>query len=633
VSSDSGLYHRAHLLKDAAAEEAGFGFQIEGGGDISADDRAEVSGRINAIIARNKIDIQPNTFKYKPRKSGAALPLLMNLLVAVLLAAGVYFLIHLFEQTEESLTTSRLTVESAEGKVIETLKRDAQRRLAAKEQEISSIRARVGELNDERDRLRENMDAEIARRERALQAELAAQLEAERQKLQEAGFSEQSIETRLAELEAGAREQNRKELELLQQQREADIAAREATIAGLLTEQDRILSRAQEERSTLETALADQEARLEARLEEQRQALSGGQAAAEERLRSLREQADQEKMLSDQILGFYAGVREELRASRYDEALTGLDRLEQFLDQESVQIQPAIAERKPVDLFLIDSLRGLIRREQSVQQTDTASLVAAAELLNSLSDQVEEAGRLEAAGDSAGAAELHTRVLERIPAVAVSYAYLEGLEDTTGLEERQAAAARIAELERALRSERQKAQAAARTAAEAREAARDAETRAEEAARTAAAQAEATAATAVTADAGPRQALQERLSGIDAQFVTYRDEGGAAAILDPAEMRELLQAKLQVKELLASEPVRSEHPTLYETMERFYDAFALESQQEGQQQALRDVNTLTRALLKGEEAADLGKVWENYPHPVSRELLQSFLSTLAALLE
>jgi len=630
VSSDSGLYHRAHLLKDAAAEEAGFGFQIEGGGDISADDRAEVSGQINAIIARNKIDIQPNTFKYKPRKSGAALPLLMNLLVAVLLAAGVYFLVHLFEQTEESLTTSRVTVESTEGKVIETLKRDAQRRLAAKDQEISSIRARVGELNDERNRLRDSMDEEIARREQELQAGLAAQLKAERQKLQEAGFSERSIETRLAELEAGAREQNRKELELLQQQREADIAAREATITGLLTEQDRILSRAREERSALETALADQEARLEARLEEQRQALSGGQAAAEDRLRRLREQAEQENLLSDQILSFYAGVRDELRASRYDDALAGLEKLEQFLDQESVQTQPAMAERKPVDLFLIDSLRGLIRREQSAQQTDTASLVASAELLNSLSARVEEAGRLDAAGDSTGAAELYTRVLERIPAVAVSYAYLEGLEDTTGLEERQAAAARIADLERDLQSERRKAQAAARTAAEAREAAREAETRAEEAARTAAAQAEATAA---TADAGPRQALQERLSGIDAQFITFRERRGEETSLDPAEMRELLQAKLQVKELLASDPVRSEHPTLYETMERFYEAFALESRQEGQQQALRDVNAVTRALLNEGETADLRKVWERYSTPAGRRLLRSFLNTLAALLE
>lgn len=630
MSSDSGLYHRAHLLKDAAAEEAGFGFQIEGGGDISADDRAEVSGQINAIIARNKIDIQPNTFKYKPRKSGAALPLLMNLLVAVLLAAGVYFLVHLFEQTEESLTTSRVTVESTEGKVIETLKRDAQRRLAAKDQEISSIRARVGELNDERNRLRDSMDEEIARREQELQAGLAAQLKAERQKLQEAGFSERSIETRLAELEAGAREQNRKELELLQQQREADIAAREATITGLLTEQDRILSRAREERSALETALADQEARLEARLEEQRQALSGGQAAAEDRLRRLREQAEQENLLSDQILSFYAGVRDELRASRYDDALAGLEKLEQFLDQESVQTQPAMAERKPVDLFLIDSLRGLIRREQSAQQTDTASLVASAELLNSLSARVEEAGRLDAAGDSTGAAELYTRVLERIPAVAVSYAYLEGLEDTTGLEERQAAAARIADLERDLQSERRKAQAAARTAAEAREAAREAETRAEEAARTAAAQAEATAA---TADAGPRQALQERLSGIDAQFITFRERRGEETSLDPAEMRELLQAKLQVKELLASDPVRSEHPTLYETMERFYEAFALESRQEGQQQALRDVNAVTRALLNEGETADLRKVWERYSTPAGRRLLRSFLNTLAALLE
>jgi hypothetical protein len=622
VSSDSGLYHRARLIQELAAGQAGFGFAGDAHGDISADDREEVSRQINDVMARNKIDIQPGTFKYRSQKSGAALPLLMNLLVAALLAGGVYFLIHLFEQKEQSLTTNHAAVESAEGMVIETLKRDAQRRLEAKDREISSIRSRVNTLNDEKERLRSSMDEEIARRERELQADLAAQLEAERRKLQDAGFSQQSIETRLAELEAGVREQNRRELDSLQQQREADIASREATIASLLAEQDQILSRAQEERGALEAALADQEARLQARLAEQRQALSGEQARAEDRLRQLREQAEQEKLLSDQILGFYAGVRDDLRAARYDRALTGLDQLEQFLSQDSVQAQPAIGSRVPVDLFLIDSLRGLIRQEQGVRQADTASLLAAADLLNSLSAQVEEAGRLEAAGDGAGAAALYARVLERIPAVAASYAYLENRKEAAARRERETSAGRIDALERSLaaserelRNERQKARAAARAAAEA-------ETRAGQ-------QAEAAAA----GGAGKRQPLLDRLSGIDAQLIAFRDSGGAPPGIDVTEMRELLQAKLQVKEMLASEPVRSEHPTLYETMERFYEAFALESLQDGRLQTLEDVNVLTRALLLAEPPANLGELWERYPDPASRELLHSFLAALAALLE
>jgi hypothetical protein len=619
VSSDSGLYHRARLAKELAAEQAAAGYLDDGGREISAEDREEVSEQINAIIARNKIDIQPGTFKYRSQKSGAALPLLMNLLVAGLLAGGLYFLIHIFEQKEESLTTSQTAVESAEGKVIETLKRDALRRLEAKDQEISSIRSRVDALNDEKERLRGSMDEEIARRERELQAELSAQLEAERRKLLDAGFSEQSIETQLAELEAGTREQNRREIELLQQQSDADIAAREATIAGLLAQQDQILIRAQQERSDLEAALAEQETRLQERLEEQRQSISAEQVRAEDRLRSLQEQAEQERMLSEQILSFYAAVRDDLRAARYGEALAGLNQLEQFLGQEAVESVPAIGSRTAVDLFLIDSLRGLITREQSVRQADTPSLVAAADLLNSLSAQVEEAGRREAAGDSEGAAGLYARVLERIPAVATSYAYLENLQDEAVSSRISTLERRLADSERALRGERQRADAAARTAA-------DATAAAEAAARTAAEQ---TAAGA----SGRRQGLLDRLSGIDAQFIAFQDSRGGAAGISPTEMRELLQAKLQVRELLASDPVRSENPRLYETMERFYEAFALESLQEGQVRALEDVNTLSRALMDGGEPGDLGAVWDHYTDEASKELLRSFLGALTAMLQ
>ncbi len=744
----SGLYHRALSIirRDSPAgpgrEELAEPTDVE---EITPEEREKVLEQIDEIVAQSRISVEPRAFEFTPKRKGGVLPALVNASALLLLAAGVLAAIALFNRREQTIVRRPAALSTAEGKLVEVLRREAQQQLSAKENEIADIQERLAAITQERSQLEAQTEQRLEEREQELRANLTAELQAERRRLESQGVSTAELEERLRTLEAEKARQQQEELERLRQQAEAERLSREQAMSDLTKEYQGSLEQAQAERERLQTELAARQAEAQAQAERRTAVLEGERAQAVEQLQALRQSRQDEQLVLDQILSFYGRVREQLGQSRFQDALKSLEDLRSYLQQDSVASLPAVLERRPVELFIVKSLEDLINGQLRSGQQDTGSLLAAAERLTSASAFVERGERLYREGDYQGARELYLSALAQIPAAQVGHERLAEIERIFRRQERSAAAdllsagntaylagryreaserygralealiedrvtaqrvvtqledagyrrglaeqpepARITELERELERARAEARESARQAREAgsqqpespriaelelelqrlraqargsAERAREAQAEAQESeTRLREAQAEAQESQAQLRESqgqarqaeAQARALEERVSGLQDELARTQSEAQErgelvrrigllreryAGILAEVESRgapdretmlSLLQAKLQVQRLLDSEPIRAQHPDLYDRLDRYLQALVDEKGRETETAILTDLNALLDALVRQEPPR---LTVERYAD--GRDLFLSLLDRLEALL-
>ena len=88
---------------------------------------------------------------------------------------------------------------------------------------------------------------------------------------------------------------------------------------------------------------------------------------AEQELLTLSEAARREELLNNQITGFYSIIMEQVKASDLEAAARSLDELRNLLQKESVEVPPAVLNRRRIEFFIIDSLKKSISPQQIVQ--------------------------------------------------------------------------------------------------------------------------------------------------------------------------------------------------------------------------------------------------------------------------
>ncbi|MBN1835310.1 MAG: hypothetical protein JW820_05630 [Spirochaetales bacterium] len=448
----SGLYQRAlaYIRTQSEAVQPGEP-SVESAGDlpvglpqrISEGDREKVLGQINQIVAQNRIQVTPEALSFTPKHRGGRLPFLINAAAAVVLIAGIATAVFLFRQQEEAIVTAPTGVETAEGRLIRALREESERELSQKQREIDEIQARLRSITEEKAELQAQTDARLRERERELRDALSRELEAERERLRNAGLSDTRITAELQELESERSRSLQDELADYRGQVEAVLREREADLDDVLAEYQRNLQVAQEESTRLQQDLAAREAELEARFRAQENALQEDRARALEELEGLRQQQEKEQLIRDQFLSFYSAARDHLAERRFPEALAVLQEFRNYLDQPSMSALPGIRRRRPVEQFLIDSLERLIGQEQRSAQADTTSLIASAELIARVSEMVERADRPFQDGDFEQARELYLGALAEIPAVQLGYERLRAIETSFERRNREEIAALI----------------------------------------------------------------------------------------------------------------------------------------------------------------------------------------------
>jgi tetratricopeptide (TPR) repeat protein len=333
-----------------------------------------------------------------------------------------------------------------------------------------------------------------------------------------------------------------------------------------------------------------------------------------EELARLRQQQEQERLVLDQILSGYERVNRALQGARYEEALSDLQALRGFFDERGVAELPAVQKRRGLELFLIASLEELIRSRQARVQSDTPALLEASALLASVTDRVERGDALSRSGDLAAAREAYLDALSRIPAVDRGFARLEEMRQAR---EAQAKAAARRELESALGQGNVFYQAG--NFQDSLERYRRALTLLLEDEQLSGRVTEhimnagfrLLAATELRELAGLKTAearraeLLARLRELKEQYQAYVQLKPSSSLDEdtPEAISTLLQAKILVRQILDSEPIRSQYPDLAATMERYFTALGNQREREGRQAVLDELETLFSRLLARQKPA------------------------------
>jgi len=420
-----GLLDKARKLRDTLGlgtdgrEE--FAFDPDSG--ISREEQKEIRQEIEKVATSSRMKVTPEMFVVKAAKQGVLFPILVNVTAIVALAAGLAVLYFLFQRGESQAARQDTTGITAEGKLLAEVKKESEARLQEKNQQIGQIQGRLAEIDKQRQDLQANMDAKVQARESQLRASMAAELDAERTRLQKQGLSDQDIQKKLADLEAQKNSAFNAQLAAFRTQADADRKKSESALQDLRTQFNSDLAKANADRQQVLSDSRQREADLQAQLAQKTKELQSAQAQTQQQLAALTSQKQQEDLVSQQLVGLYSVAQTDIAAKNYPKALTSLQAISSYVNSSDVAVLPGIARRRPVDLFIVDSLTSLVQGELDKGKVDTASLVDAANRITSVRTLVANADSLLRAGKVADAETAYGQALAAIPEISKSYAY------------------------------------------------------------------------------------------------------------------------------------------------------------------------------------------------------------------
>ncbi|MCX7029688.1 MAG: hypothetical protein NTU62_06155, partial [Spirochaetes bacterium] len=417
-----GLLARAGKLRkrlglDQAADETG----------ISPDDLKQIEQDLEQAVQESRMEVTPEDFTVKAAKQGVFFPAIVNVALIVALALGLGALYVLFQRGETRIAKEEGSAATAEGKLIAELKKQSEAQLEAKNREIDSIQGRLADIERQRQDLQSGMDAKVKAREDELRKAIAAELDAEKLKLQGQGLSDEAIAKRIADLEAKKNAESAKQLDVYKRQAEEERARSEASLKALAAEYNANLEKANEDRQKVLAESRKREETLRAQLAQSTATLETEKAKAEAALRDLSAQKEKEEIASSQLVSLYTVARTDIAARSYDKAVQSLKAIGEYVNRGEVSQLPAIAKRRDVDLFVVDVLTTYVQGEKEKTATDTSSLIALASQVTELKSKVAEADQLAREGRAAEAENRYAEALAVLPEAARAQAYLSGL--------------------------------------------------------------------------------------------------------------------------------------------------------------------------------------------------------------
>jgi len=397
--------------------------QFDSEAGISKEDQKDVLQEIENVVTKNRIVTTPEDFIVKADKRGVLFPVLVVASAVVALVIGGSAFYFLFQRGESQITRGAVGTITAEGQLIQAVRREANGKILEKNQEINTIQGRLADIDKQRQDLQANMDTKVSQKEQELRAQMASALEAEKERLQKEGLSKQAIALRMQQLEAQRASQLQRAMEAYRKEAETARQQAEQNLKTMQAEFSANLNKANTERQQAILDAQKREQDLKGQFAQKAQSLEAASAQATQALNALVAQREKEDLITGQLVGLYTGVRDQIARADYTRALASLQSLRDFVNRPDVAILPALAKRHDVDLFVIDSLSGLVETEMEKAQNDTASLLEAANEITELKQNVADAQAMLKAGKVAEAEKAYADALESIPEIAASYAY------------------------------------------------------------------------------------------------------------------------------------------------------------------------------------------------------------------
>lgn len=633
------LYQRALALRkkidhDIEILEKSLGDELEQW--ITPEERRKIFVELDSVSSERTIQDTSAKLSFTPERNDRFFPLLFNLAVVVATAVGILLLVVFFTRGDRTLAATQENIITAEARLFASFRQQTEEQLTRKDREIQEAQRRLEEMSREREKLQQEEAIRIAERTEDLRAEMESRLEQERQRLASQGLNTTAITSRLGELEQQLSRRQQEELEAYKRQVEEERSEREASLTALMSEYDQNLLQLQADRDRIEEELKQVEADSQAQLLREREMLEQERTAIQRQLESLQTANEKERLALDQILSGYARVSDSLQIPDYESALRQLDAIQSFLSQQSVSLLPAIQRRLPVDLFIVRSLRELIEKQRAASIQPAANLIAAAELLASVSQTVEQADSAYRSGDSDRAKELYVAAIELIPTLKQSYPVLRDLERLSLEAEVESLQGNVADLQAVINRLESELESRSREAEVSKPTDSYLARQIEEL------EVQITSTNRELEEERLKlQSATERLKHFEElqQRIRETDEGfdriTAETIREYSEdeLLSLLETKLRLNEVLSSNTVTQDYPDLYENVETYLQVYGRTFENEGKAAMLGDVVTLLQALAQGESTESLLSIVAPYEEEELQQLLQQFFTILYDLVE
>ena len=422
-----GLFDKAKKIRhdeppiDGTNVPDEFGFDENSG--ISKEDQKEILAEIDHLVTDSKISVTPEVFRIHALKKGFLFPTLVNVFSLIILAAGILTLALLFKRSEGLILEDAGVLTSAEGKLLQELKKESEKALLEKNQQIARIRNQLQDIDRERQDLESNMNTKIAAREAELRKALNDELASERERLKNEGISEEDIEKRLSALEAEKAAQYDQQFSAYKGEAEVERQRMEENLKTLQNEYSRSLDKVNQERGQILQESKKREEELQSQIEEKTRALEEQRSESERQLQRIAEQKEKEELVDAQLIGFYNTVEDNIREENFEQALKNLDSIKDYLNEESVVMLPGILKRREVEFFVVDSLKKMVENEMDKEEVDTTNLIASANLITNLKNKVLRADNLFQSGNREEAEKLYRQALQLIPEVDKTHSY------------------------------------------------------------------------------------------------------------------------------------------------------------------------------------------------------------------
>ena len=576
---------------------------------ISVEERRQITDQIDRLMAENRIEISPQNLSYVAKRNGALIPLFGNIAILSVAIIALLVISHFLNREEQTIATGGAAVLTAESKLIAALKQESSQQLQLRDRTIMEAQSRLAAITREKDQLRGQTDSIIRARERELKGEFDRNLAAERDRLENQGMAAASVELKSRAFEEAQKTQLEQQLAASREQAEAQLAARQQAIVSLEMQYQRDIEAARQERIRVQSEARQKEAELQSQYEQKAQQVESEQARVGAELAQLHAEQGQEKLVLDQLTAGYSRVNDSLQASQYGRALQGLASLRRLLDEPSLTSVPAIQRRRSVELFLIGSLEELVRNRQLGKSTDNASSAQASSLFGEVADLVRRGDQLSHSGDVQGARMAYETAMAKIPPIAEGFARLQDLRNVQDARNVDEATSRLRQANVFYQAGNYQAaidryqQSLGLLLGDKALARQFTDSLAKTGYRIFAGD-ELDQLTRLKTVDQKRQELNARLRDIRAQYKAYVALVPKSSATDPSSpesLATLLQAKILLRQVLDTEPVRSQYPDLGAKTDRYFDAVSARGRDDGRRETLVGLDSLLGKAQSGDK--------------------------------
>lgn len=559
--------------------------------------------KINSLLDSKRLDIKPETFRFKAQKNGSVLPFIINLAAFLLIIAGSAILIVMYNKSERSITSDLKNYRSNESNLLTAVKEE----LDQKEAQISSIQQQMQNIQKEKDQLKKDMAARLDAREQELAQALKKELEAEKQKLLGQGLDTQVIAERLQSAEKQKEAEKAKQLASYQTELNQELTKKEADYSQTITDFQQQLVAAQQNRAQL-TAELQKSKTDQQKLAEQGEALRLEQSRMAGELAKIQELQQKESFIIDQINADYSQVNTQVKAGQYQAALQSLTGLEDLLNTRAVMALPAVQQRRATDLIIVQTLKKYLTEasqpndsQSNDRQAQATSARTTAKPADQTTDRQAEKERLtlkikegEKFFEKKDYQKAFSSYVATLDTLNLDSEYLTQLKN------------RFLNAGKALYTVEQQARASRESTLLINQALNREMT---------------------------RKTLLDKLAQFKRDYEQLIQKKPKASRSNEAEMLTLIDAKLLVKQIISSEPVRTQYPDLYELLERYFKALSDEQKLEGERLVLADLVNFMENLDNTNKLTTIRKNWSVVYSRPTNELLLQLIDRIQAVIQ